>query len=634
MKALEDLFQESLERLESGVSLAECQIGLPAEEAELLALADSLRLLRHPVRRPEVVQQQRSRLVARARQKPTSGVASNSHRPGWMVPLFGFSTAAAFLLLCLVMVALTYGFYRSNQPVAQDAVINQVAGVVEIQEDGSWRPVYQTSPVGVGQHIRTGPDGTAFLALPDGSLAYLGANTEMWLADLTITEGQQQVHLVQGSGESRHEVAAAATYLVETPAGNSTAKGTIFSVFVPSVDLTRVTVQEGIVEVTGANGRQEVTAGKVTMLSKELPPRVPTFVAAGSGTVVVAGNTYAIAGQSFVAYEGTTIASAVKTGDTVYVEGHIAADGTVYADAISMQPGTGAFWGQKEVGGAAASQPENLDCVFVASMIAAISGNIVTLENGSLIDLNEVDVLEGTPGIGSSVLLVTCTDETGSVVLLILIVLGNAPNGPTATPTPTIPVTMTVTPGTNGTVTLCHYPPGHVGNAHTIVVGAAAVAAHLAHGDTPGPCATATPTLTPTATITPTATTTVTATATFTATSTITPTLTQTATPTMTPAPTLTPLPPATPTGSAPSQVTICHIPGGNPANAHTITVSQAAVATHLAHGDTLGACPPNSNGNNGNGNGNNGNGNGNGNGGGNGNGNGNGGGNGNGNGN
>ena len=39
-------------------------------------------------------------------------------------------------------------------------------------------------------------------------------------------------------------------------------------------------------------------------------------------------------------------------------------------------------------------------------------------------------------------------------------------------------------------------------------------------------------------------------------------------------------------------QVTICHIPPGNPSNAHTITVSESAVPAHQAHGDTLGPCP------------------------------------------
>ena len=39
-------------------------------------------------------------------------------------------------------------------------------------------------------------------------------------------------------------------------------------------------------------------------------------------------------------------------------------------------------------------------------------------------------------------------------------------------------------------------------------------------------------------------------------------------------------------------KVTICHIPPGNPENAHTITVGIAAVPAHLAlHGDSIGEC-------------------------------------------
>ncbi len=38
-------------------------------------------------------------------------------------------------------------------------------------------------------------------------------------------------------------------------------------------------------------------------------------------------------------------------------------------------------------------------------------------------------------------------------------------------------------------VTICHFPPGNPANAHTIVVGAPAVPAHLElHGDTLGEC--------------------------------------------------------------------------------------------------------------------------------------------------
>lgn len=44
---------------------------------------------------------------------------------------------------------------------------------------------------------------------------------------------------------------------------------------------------------------------------------------------------------------------------------------------------------------------------------------------------------------------------------------------------------------------------------------------------------------------------------------------------------------------SKPAKVEICHYPPGNPANAHTIAVGSAAVAAHLAHGDSEGACAP-----------------------------------------
>ena len=37
-------------------------------------------------------------------------------------------------------------------------------------------------------------------------------------------------------------------------------------------------------------------------------------------------------------------------------------------------------------------------------------------------------------------------------------------------------------------VTICHRPPGNPANEHTITVGAPAVPAHLAHGDSIGAC--------------------------------------------------------------------------------------------------------------------------------------------------
>jgi hypothetical protein len=38
-------------------------------------------------------------------------------------------------------------------------------------------------------------------------------------------------------------------------------------------------------------------------------------------------------------------------------------------------------------------------------------------------------------------------------------------------------------------------------------------------------------------------------------------------------------------------KVDVCHVPNGNPANAHTINVDMSAVPAHLGHGDSLNAC-------------------------------------------
>ena len=90
---------------------------------------------------------------------------------------------------------------------------------------------------------------------------------------------------------------------------------------------------------------------------------------------------------------------------------------------------------------------------------------------------------------------------------------------------------------------VCHIPPGNPENAHTIVVDDSAVQTHLDHGDTLGPC----------------------------------------------------PEEPGPPDDQYAEKVLICHIPPGNPENAHTISVSVNAVPAHLAHGDTEGPCPEDS---------------------------------------
>ena len=47
------------------------------------------------------------------------------------------------------------------------------------------------------------------------------------------------------------------------------------------------------------------------------------------------------------------------------------------------------------------------------------------------------------------------------------------------------------------------------------------------------------------------------------------------------------------PISCSPKKVVVCHIPPGNPANAHNICISPNGVPAHIAHGCSLGPCDP-----------------------------------------
>jgi hypothetical protein len=105
-----------------------------------------------------------------------------------------------------------------------------------------------------------------------------------------------------------------------------------------------------------------------------------------------------------------------------------------------------------------------------------------------------------------------------------------------------MPWSQVLAGGSDPKVVICHYPPGNPANAHTIIVGNSAVSAHVNnHGDTRGACD----------------------------------------------------MDGDGGNDDSWGMTTICHIPPGNPANAHTIIVGAPAVIHHVGnHGDCLGPCP------------------------------------------
>lgn len=197
------------------------------------------------------------------------------------------------------------------------------------------------------------------------------------------------------------------------------------------------------------------------------------------------------------------------------------------------------------------------------------------------------DVVDGVPE----------TTEFASLdkLVLSLAYVGSVPSDPN-------PPISGGAPGGGKKVTICHVPPGNPANAHTINVSINAVDAHLAHGDLLGLCE-------PPQDSQP-----------------FPQVLLQLfearapddARPVGAPLASMTLVGQALPVASASwvantvgasthsvhnhgaaecaattasGKVVMCHVPPGNPANAHSISISPSAVAAHLAHGDYFGSC-------------------------------------------
>jgi len=150
-------------------------------------------------------------------------------------------------------------------------------------------------------------------------------------------------------------------------------------------------------------------------------------------------------------------------GEMVKVAGVIQADGTWLATEIKH---TGWHLGQ-------------LGCLETITVVQSINGNQVVLLNGETIDLSQNILVEGELKVASVVLLRSCAGMDRVLTPVSIRVLYQLA---------ALPLVGTTVPYEDSKVTICHYPPGNSENRHTIVIGQPAVPAHLAHGDTLGPC--------------------------------------------------------------------------------------------------------------------------------------------------
>lgn len=532
MNEQEQLINDRLEQLEAGGDLEACLIGLPSDAAQSIRLAASLRRMDMPPMSEETAVSQRAALLRLAMAENTKPVESasptawDSFKSWLQQPMLQRTEVRVILPLVLFLFAiLVFNSMRNGTATgvdttprtdAETAILTNINGSVEQQtSDGDWQAITDAAQVQTGTQIRTGNDSTASLLFDDGSHVALSANSTLSVDELLVQppdQGKRVVVLTQWQGESVHDVAtrsdAGSRYEVKSPYGSGTAKGTRFSVSVAET-FARYLVYEGVVEVVSIDVTVIVTSGKFSTVTPSAPPTPPAFWVSGSGEVTAVGSTWLIGGIGFAVDADTLIIGDPKIGDFVTVEGYLLSDGTRLAKRIVRIDD---------------DDDPLLTCFTDIAFVEDVDDDELTISGWPTLDIEDADI-DGLLAPSVRIMINLCIDDSGSITVVSIIVIIVPPTVPsptamatltptatltpsltltptasptptaTLTPTTTLPPTATLTPitllpptptpasgGSSGKVTLCHK------GKNTITVGAPAVDAHLAHGDTLGPC--------------------------------------------------------------------------------------------------------------------------------------------------
>ena len=211
------------------------------------------------------------------------------------------------------------------------------------------------------------------------------------------------------------------------------------------------------VRVTGVISADGVwVAERIELLSAEQLTRFHFF---GQTRSV---NPWNVQGILLTVDERTAVKGDIVVGEMVKVTGWILPDGSWLATEIKH---TGLHRGQ--------------GCFMISSVVQSLNGEQIVLVNGQTLTRSDELELIGDLREASLVHYEFCVDREGaSSVRRIIVLYQDQYQYQIQSSTET----------QSGKVVICHAPPGNPKNRRTLEIGQSAVAAHLAHGDTLGPC--------------------------------------------------------------------------------------------------------------------------------------------------
>lgn len=164
-------------------------------------------------------------------------------------------------------------------------------------------------------------------------------------------------------------------------------------------------------------------ASSITLLEEVEEPEDVTLEFTG---IVNSTNPWVISGIQLVVDGDTQFSGEITTGALVKVHATLQSNGVWHADDISL------------------IVSDSMGCVTFASAVTAIEGDLITLQNGMIINLTEVEEVDGKIEVESVILVTRCLALDGTVTIPLIQVLSNPPDEPT--PTPTVTPTFTSTP--------------------------------------------------------------------------------------------------------------------------------------------------------------------------------------------
>lgn len=158
--------------------------------------------------------------------------------------------------------------------------IGEVKGTVEILKDGEteWVPVVEEMPVQMKERIKTSGGSSCNLELDDGSIVYVGENTEtsVEMLDVTGDKHESKISLWFGKLIANIKKSKQTKMSVRTPTAICAVRGTEFAVEA-TADESSVGVfdgQVGVIAADAAEGEKEVSVDpdqETSVLKGEMP---------------------------------------------------------------------------------------------------------------------------------------------------------------------------------------------------------------------------------------------------------------------------------------------------------------------------------------------------------------------------